>query len=41
MALFCTLTKLSPSEYRKLTVREFQAFITAIEDRGPDIEGIF
>lgn len=41
MAQFCLATKISPSEYKKLTLREFSAFIKELEQRGPNIEDIF
>ena len=41
MANFCVATKMSPSEYRRLTLREFRAFIDAIDRRGPSIEDVF
>jgi len=33
---------MSPSEYRKLTVAEYQAFLRALEQRGPEnpLEGL-
>lgn len=33
MAAFCVATKMQPSEYRSLTLREVEAFIDAIEKR--------
>ena len=39
--MFCTATKMPPSEYRRLTLVEYQAFIDAIERRGPSIEEMF
>ena len=41
MAQFCLATKMSPTEYRKLTLREYQAYIEALEERGPSIEDVF
>lgn len=41
MATFCSATKMPPSEYRRLTLVEYQAFINALEQRGPSIEDIF
>jgi hypothetical protein len=41
MADFCVATKMSPSEYRKITLREFNAFIKALEARGPTLEDLF
>lgn len=41
MAKFCVATKMSPSEYRTLTLREFEAFIEALNDRVPSIEELF
>jgi hypothetical protein len=39
MAEFCTATRISPSEYRKLTLREIDAFIDVLNKRnGPDLE---
>ena len=32
MAAFCLLTKLSPNDYRQLTLRERQAFLDAFHD---------
>jgi hypothetical protein len=34
MATFCYLFKMPPSEYRKLTVAEFQAFLKVKGDAG-------
>lgn len=34
MALFCTLTKMSPGDYRKLTMLEYVQFIKVIEERN-------
>lgn len=36
MANFCLATKMSPSEYRKLTLMEVNAYVTALEERGKD-----
>lgn len=40
MANFCLATKMSPSEYRKLTLMEMNAYINALEDRakGPNLD---
>lgn len=40
MANFCLATKMSPSEYRKLTLMEVNAYVSALEDRskGPDLD---
>ena len=32
MAAFCLVTKLTPSDYRSLTLRERQAFLDAFND---------
>jgi hypothetical protein len=32
MASFCLVTKLTPTEYRQLTLRERQAFMDAFHD---------
>ena len=32
MASFCIVTKLSPTDYRQLTLRERQAFLDALND---------
>ncbi len=32
MAAFCIVTKLTPSDYRQLTLRERQAFMDAYQD---------
>lgn len=34
MAAFCVATKMSPSEYRKLSLREVNAFVDALNERG-------
>jgi len=34
MASFCLATKVQPSEYRKLTLREVEAFIDALDKQG-------
>lgn len=34
MALFCTLTRMPPSEFRKLTLVEYVQFIQVIEERN-------
>jgi hypothetical protein len=34
MANFCLATKMSPSEYRKLTLAEVNAYVSALEKRG-------
>lgn len=36
MAMFCIATKLAPSEYLRLTVRERNAFVDAMEDINSD-----
>jgi hypothetical protein len=36
MADFCLATKMQPSEYRNLSLREYGAFVKALEDRGGD-----
>jgi hypothetical protein len=40
MASFCVATKMSPSEYRKLTLREVEAFIDALDKRGGSLEDL-
>jgi hypothetical protein len=35
MASFCVATKMAPSEYRQLTLREVNAFVEVLEERGP------
>lgn len=37
MAQFCLATKMAPSEYRQLTLREMNMFVEVIADRGPEI----
>jgi len=32
MATFCLATRMSPSEYRRLTLRERSAFVEAFQD---------
>lgn len=32
MARFCLMTKMSPSDYRKLTLQEYAAFIKAVNE---------
>lgn len=34
MANFCLATKMSPSEYRKLSLAEVNAYVSALEKRG-------
>ena len=34
MATFCMVFRISPSEYRSLTLREYLAFIKAYSERG-------
>jgi hypothetical protein len=34
MATFCLITGMSPTEFRKLTLAEYKAFIEAIEERA-------
>lgn len=34
MANFCLATKMSPSEYRQLTLMEVNAYVNALEDRA-------
>jgi hypothetical protein len=34
MATFCIATKMQPSEYRSLSLREFGAFIEALNEQG-------
>lgn len=41
MANFCVATRMSPSDYKRLTLREFHAFVNAIDRRGPSIEDMF
>jgi hypothetical protein len=33
MAMFCLAMRITPEEYRQLTIRERDAFITAFEER--------
>jgi len=35
MADFCLAMKMPPSEYRQLTLREVNAFVDALDRRGP------
>jgi hypothetical protein len=41
MAQFCLATKMAPSEYRKLTLREMNMFVQVLADRGPDLGDVF
>lgn len=41
MAQFCLAMKITPTEYRKLKLREYAAFIEVMESRSPSIEDIF
>jgi hypothetical protein len=34
MAQFCTIFKMAPSEYRQLTLAEFQAFLRVKSESG-------
>lgn len=34
MAMFCTVLRMSPSEYRSLTLIQYLAFIKAFAERG-------
>lgn len=34
MAAFCLATKMQPSEYRKLSLREVDAFMKALDKQG-------
>jgi hypothetical protein len=38
MALFCTLTKIAPSEFKKLTLTEYIEFLKVIEERNGTAE---
>jgi hypothetical protein len=41
MAQFCLATRMTPSEYRKLTILEFQEFVKALDSRHTDIQELF
>jgi len=41
MALFCVAVKMSPSDFKALTLLEYSAFIEAFsESKGHDFEGL-
>jgi hypothetical protein len=41
MADFCLATKLTPTEYRKLTMLEMNEFVNSVMQRGQTLEDIF
>jgi hypothetical protein len=41
MAEFCIATRMTPTEYRKLTILEFGEFVKALDGRSVDIQELF